>query len=118
MRTKNSAAIVGGLLAAIVTAYLWFFGPLRYFPRQSPSGTEKSLRAALPLGTSVAAVLTYLENQKIEHSEYLRPSRVVYAIRRNTCHMILVECDTEVTLSFDEDNRLTAIHVRPGFTGL
>lgn len=118
MKAKKRSVALYPALGLLLFAYLWFFGPLRYFPGPSPLATANALRAALPLGTNVETVLAYLDSQHLEHSSYVRKSQTVVAIKRDTCHMILVQCDTEIALSFDEQRRLAAIHVKPGFTGL
>ena len=106
------------IFGAIILAYVWFFGPLRYFPGPSPAATERNLRARLPVGTHTTQVLAYLDSEHIEHSPDMHADRTILAIRRNTCHMFLVECDTEVKIVFDQESRLTSVEVKPGFTGL
>src|SRR6185437_9412545 len=95
-------AFYSGVGLLLLLFLLFFFGPLRYFPGPSPSQTERELRRALPRGTSQDAVIAYLDNRRIEHSPQLGPDGALLAIERNTCHMILVECDTEISILFDK----------------
>jgi hypothetical protein len=106
------------LVAALVGALLWFSGPLRYYPGPNPREAARVIRTALPPGTAKERVIAYLADQKIEHSEFLSKERRIYAIRRNTCHALFVECSLDMVFNFNEAGELSNTSIAEGFTGL
>lgn len=100
------------------TVLLWFSAPLRYSTGPTPNDVAASVKAALPNGSSQDKVLAFLDKQRIEHSAYLPSERKIYAIRRNTCRALFVECSIDMIFSFDETATLTDVSVKEGLTGL
>jgi hypothetical protein len=106
------------MLLLLGSTLLWFSGPLRYYPGQTPKDVAASVRAALPKGSDKNKVLAFLDEKRIEHSDYLPKERRIYAIERNTCRAPFVECSIDMTFSFDEVGVLQEATVKEGFTGL
>jgi hypothetical protein len=105
-------------LLLVGSALLWFSGPLRYYPGPSPKEIAASVNSALPIGVSKEKVLAFLDAKRIEHSDYLPSERRIYAIERNTCRALFVECSVDMVFEFNDADALRAASVKEGFTGL
>ena len=119
MLSKFSIVVVlAGLLITIAAVFLSFSTPLRYYPGQSPKQFETDIKAALPSGSNKNKVLAFLSDRRIEHSDYQSKERKIYAIQRNTCRMLFVECSIDMVFTFDEREIMRQLSVKEEFTGL
>jgi hypothetical protein len=118
MAIRKAQVALTLVLSVLLLGLVWSFGPLRYLPGPSPAETERNLQAKLAPGMDNHQVIAYLDREHIEHSAYMPEQQTILAIRRDTCHMVLVECNTEITINFDQRGRLVSIESKAGFTGL
>lgn len=78
---------------------------------------EKEMRAALPVGSSIARVNEVLDSMKVEHSQLPSDSTIVLALVRAIGHDSLVRVDAQFRLRFDSSWRLTEITAKRVLTG-
>lgn len=86
------------------------------------AGVQRNLVAAIPLHSTPAQVLSYLDTQKIGHSTYRRDAesgnRIEAAVFVKTPHT-LVNPNYDVVFRFDDHDRLIACDVQYlGYVGL
>jgi hypothetical protein len=87
--------------------------------RRSPSAVDldTELRRALPVGTSLENVDSYLKSHNVEHS-FNTKDRRVYAIVRNLKRdAIGISESFSIVFGFSESNRLTKIETSTEYTG-
>jgi hypothetical protein len=85
-----------------------------------PGAVRERLLKAVPLQSSPETVLTYLDQQKVEHSPYHQdPSagNVINAMVRERSGWSLVKKSYKVTFRFDDQRRLAECRVEPAYTG-
>ena len=81
---------------------------------------ERRLTRAIPLQSTPAQVIDYLNREKIEHSQYLRDSaqgNSILAVIRDKYKWAIVKTDYGITFRFDDHDRLIAFEVREHYTG-
>jgi hypothetical protein len=81
---------------------------------------EQRLETAIPLQSSPGQVLNYLEDQRIEHSQYQRDAlsgNSIKAAIRGKSKWEIVRTDYGIDFWFDKHDRLSSIDVRPKYTG-
>jgi hypothetical protein len=77
---------------------------------------ETELRKALPPGSSLADVESYLTQHNIEHSPLDVTNRIGAMIRDDRKTAIILE-DRSIEFGFDENKKLTSITSQPSRTG-
>lgn len=78
---------------------------------------EHSVREALPIGSSLAMVESYLNEQELEFSFY-SPARIIFAIARNVRSSgVLISKAVTFRFHFDDELRLESIEVEILRTG-
>jgi hypothetical protein len=88
--------------------------------RPNAKAVERHLAKAVPLQSTPAQVLVYLNGQKIEHSQYLRDAvqgNSVQAVIRDMSKWDIVKTDCGIVFRFDDHDRLVAYDVREHYTG-
>jgi len=82
---------------------------------------EKDLREHLNVGASRAAVESYLDQQRIQHSYVAQaiagPEYTEYALIRESSRTWLVRGDIQIVFKFDDQDKLTQYSVKEIFTG-
>jgi hypothetical protein len=114
MKRRVSLYILLGIVA-VLTA-VWYLPGLRYHPSVTAEQMDAMIRKELPAGTARADVSRFLDAQKIEYS-FVNNENKIYAIIRNTCRGILVECSIDMVFGFNEQGALTSTSVKEGLTG-
>ncbi len=117
-RIRKLLIILVGLPLSVVLLILIIGSPFHFYRGISPKAMRMFLGSNLPPGTPISKVIAFLDAHNIEHSQPSVQSHDIGAIRRNTCWAVLVECDIEITFTFDNSNRLQSTSVTEGFTGL
>lgn len=85
---------------------------------QSSKTIEDEVKQALPIGTSMEKVDSYLTSHEIEHSLYKKENRI-YAIVRNLQRQPNgVSASLSIIFSFDISNSLTNVQSKVEYTGL
>jgi hypothetical protein len=86
-----------------------------------PSVKEKQimdlLSTNLPIGTSVDKVVSFLDSQNTEHSQYLTPEKEILAIYRKIGGQLFVKEDFQVVFTFDSKKQLKSMEGHKEFTG-
>jgi hypothetical protein len=75
---------------------------------------------AIPLQSSPAQVIQYLQSQKIEHSEYRRDSlsgNSIEAYIRDKPRFNIITASYSITFRFDDHDRLSDITVKQNLIG-
>jgi hypothetical protein len=89
----------------------------------NPDQRAEQLRALitreLPVGTSATRVIAFLDDRRIEHSDYTKPPgpAEVTAIVRETSWWSVVKTSHRIVFSFDHDSRLTRYRLEEAYTG-
>ena len=87
----------------------------------NPTAVERELAQKVPLNSSPAQVIGFLNQQKIEHSAYERSSNqlpvIEAVIREPASRWTIVKTDFGVHFTFDAGGHLTSIRVTPRYTG-
>jgi hypothetical protein len=78
----------------------------------------QGLKEALPSGTSVENLISYLDKNKIEHGEYDSMNRTLNAIIRSVERSPVVITDIQITFQFDQKGKLIDFIWKKAFTGL
>ena len=115
MKRKNKLLIV--LIIIIFLLGLWFLPGLRYYPGITAVTMDALVKQKVPLGTNQAAVIDFLEGEEIEYS-FVESENKIYAIKRDTCVGILIECSIDMIFEFNEKGILISSVVKEGLTGL
>jgi hypothetical protein len=90
---------------------------------------KTEISTALPGGSSVAEVMAYLDNRKIEHSSLVDQANMAHmgfdpnvqtisAIIRNVERKGLITGDLTIAFRFDRAQKLSGFDVKPVYTGL
>ena len=94
----------------------------------SADSLKTDISAALPGGSSVAEVVSYLDERKIEHSSLIDQANMAHmgfdpnvqtisAIIRNVERKGLVTGELTISFRFDRANTLLGFDVKPVYTG-
>lgn len=75
------------------------------------------IRKAVPIGSSSAQVISFLDANKIEHSPYQAKERAIYGMIRDTSRSATVKGSTQIEFHFDEKAMLKDYVVKDVFTG-
>ena len=115
--------MAGRFLRCKITGVLVCLFPLGCGPSKAdPKGVEQQLASAIPLHSSQAQVLDYLNRQKIGHSRYHRDATSGNEIGAEITVKStrdIVDPTYGVTFLFDDQGRLTAYDVEYlGYIGL
>jgi hypothetical protein len=81
---------------------------------------EQELARAIPLRSNPKQVLEYLNEQRIEHSDYQRDGDRGYSIKavvRDQSKWSIVKTDCGIAFRFDNDGHLLAYKVLERYTG-
>jgi hypothetical protein len=124
MRQKTLWVLAAVISAAVVSLWLWHWQKLHGTATHplTVEGVRKKLEQALPVGSSRAAVESYLDSESIPHS-YLDDSkfpserRVELALIRGTSQSLFVRGDIQIRFRFDQSGRLLDYSVQELFTG-
>ncbi len=81
----------------------------------TPAQAAQDLKRSIPLESTPAQVIQYLDTRKIEHSAYEHNS--ITAIIRDNSKWEIVKASYGVEFRFDDANRLSVIEVREHLTG-
>lgn len=114
MKRKWILCIVLGLIVTPVAILLvtgW-----RYYPGIIIDKMRSIVDKEIPLGTQRTDVERFLSQRRIEYSYVERENRI-YAIVRDTCRGILIECSIDMVFGFDGQRVLISSSVKEGFTG-
>ncbi len=84
--------------------------------RKNPEAVAQSVARGIPLQSTPARVLNYLDGQKIRHSPYKRDA-IEAGIPHDTSKWELVYTSYGIVFRFDDHNRLIATEVHPRYTG-
>jgi hypothetical protein len=116
MKRTTPRLVIAALLACCLLSSCAATG------RPNPSDFKQQLATALPLNSTPAQVLTYLDHQKISHSPYRKdPStgNTIEAELSIPSRRALVNPSYDVLFTFDGHDRLTAYDVQfLGYVGL
>jgi hypothetical protein len=88
--------------------------------RTDPEAVKQRMAAALPLGSTPAQVLTYLNEQKIDHYQDApgaTADKSIVARIRNQQGWSIVETSYIVRFSFDDEGHLNRVDARRVYTG-
>ncbi len=80
---------------------------------EAPSVTQ--IRSALPPGSSLGRVDSYLTQYQVEHS-YFQRSNQMTAVVHNVRNNGMVQQDLSLIFHFDQNERLAGIEVKPAYT--
>jgi len=124
-KCRNMSWVLAGLLAVVTIGSLaWYELAIHsnVTPRVTVEDVKKQLAANAPIGTSRAAVESYLSSQSIPHSfvdspKYPNERRVEMALFQNTARSWMVRGDIQIRFQFDESDKLLSYSVREVFTG-
>jgi hypothetical protein len=94
----------------------------------SAESLKTEISTALPGGSSVADVITYLDSRKIEHSSLVDQANMAHmgfdpnvqtisAIIRNVERKGLITGDLTISFRFDRAQKLSGFDVKPVYTG-
>jgi hypothetical protein len=86
---------------------------------------KTEISTALPAGSSVSAVINYLDGRKIEHSELVDQANMgfdpniqtISAIIRNVERKGLITGDITMSFRFDRAQKLSSFEVKSVYTG-
>jgi len=89
--------------------------------KQNPKGVAEGLVRAVPLQSTSAEVLDYLNTHKIEHSQYardpLKGNLIQAGIHYDPSGWKVVETGYGIDFRFDDHNRLIAKDIHEHLTG-
>jgi hypothetical protein len=124
MRQKTFWILAAVVTAAAVSLWIWHWQKVNSTPTHplTVEALRKKLDQSLPVGSSRAAVESYLDSQSIPHS-YLDDSkfpserRVEIALIRGTSQSLFVRGDIQIRFRFDPSGRLLDYSLQELFTG-
>jgi hypothetical protein len=124
MRRRALWILAAVITAAVVSLWIWHWQKLHSRPTHpmTVEGVREKLDQSLPVGSSRAAVESYLDSQSIAHSYLDDPKfpserRVEFALIRGTSQSLLVRGDIQIRFRFDQSGRLLDYSVQELFTG-
>lgn len=113
---KRKYKLFIALIIIIIFLGLWVLPGLRYYPGVTAAKMDALAKQKVPIGSSQAAVIGFLEAERIEHS-FVKSENKIYAIKRDTCIGILIECSIDMVFEFNERGILVSTIVKEGLTG-
>ena len=124
MRQRALWILAAVITAGVISLCLWHWQKLHSIPTHTLTveDVRKKLDQSLPVGSSRAAVESYLDSQSMAHS-YLDdpkfPSErgVELALIRGTSQSLFVRGDIQIRFRFDQSGRLLDYSVQELFTG-
>lgn len=84
---------------------------------QSSKAIEDEVKQALPIGTPMEKVDSYLTSHKVEHSLYKKENRIYAIVRNVQTQSNGVSGNLSVIFSFDTNNSLTNVQSKVEYTG-
>lgn len=116
--TKRKIGIVLAA-TAIVIGILWGVPRIRIHPNpMTVSEMQSIISRETPVGSDVGRVMHFLDNQKIEHSEFLPETQSINAVVHRTTIGLLIEGSIYMRFLFDHEGKLKEAEVEEIFTGL
>ena len=124
-KTRYLQAVAVGivvLLLCAISVWLILSRQNRASPRLTVKQVQQQIDGSIPVGSTRAAVESYLDSRSIPHS-YVAASgqaderNVELALISDTSQSLLVRGDIQVRFHFDDSGRLTDYHVQEVFTG-
>lgn len=125
MRQTRTLWIYAALIAALAVGLGVWRRVTRHdtgTPPLTAEGVRKQLEQAIPLGSSRAAVESYLDSRSIPHS-YIDASmfpnerRLELALVQRSSQSQLIRADIQIRFRFDESGRLLDYSTQEIFTG-
>jgi hypothetical protein len=86
-------------------------------PMTNAADMRSMLARDVPVGTSAATVVAYLDSAGVENSGFIATDRAINAIWRDVSTRGIVKQSIRADFRFDSAGRLTTITVRDQFTG-
>jgi len=115
---KKRKIIVIFAIVILIPILLWLIFVFRYHPSITVKSMESQIRNEIQKGATHVDVVRFLNDHKIEHSKYLRDNKKIYAIVRDVCWGIFIECSIEMVFEFDSRGVMISSSVKEGYTGL
>ena len=84
---------------------------------QKEQAISKNLNEALPPGTSVRDLVSYLDKNKIDHGQYDQKSHSLYSIIRDVGRSAFVIHDFQIIFQFDKKDKLINFTWKEALTG-
>ncbi len=75
------------------------------------------IRKEVPFGSSISQVMTFLDANHVEHSDYREKEKAIYGIIHNTSGDSLVKSSITIEFHFSEQAKLKDYVVKEVFTG-
>ena len=89
--------------------------------KTNPKVVAQDLVHAIPLQSTPAKVIDYLNGHKVEHSQYKRDAvkgnSIEAIVRYDRSEWAVVHTSYGIVFRFDDNNRLIACEVHPEYTG-
>ncbi len=122
-RIGRSWRVLLGLAAGLVAlmALGWAFDAVMVGFPENPATVEQveaELRAALPIGSTRAAVVDWARKRRGANPPVMNPSSSIFGVKiRDTSRSLMIRGDIRIDFTFGADDRLVDRKVRQLLTG-